>query len=91
MHPQVEDAGGGDDGRRRLEQVTQRAEHVAADVGDPERGVPELLELGGGVAPLVLLAVAQLAAPDADPVEFHCAIVIERTRFRQAAFRRPDP
>ena len=41
-------------------EVAQRAEHVAADVGDPQRGVPERLELGGGVA--LLAGVRRSAA-----------------------------
>ena len=41
VHPEVQDAGGGDDGRGRVEKRAQRAEHVAAGVGDPQRGVAE--------------------------------------------------
>ena len=41
VHPEVQDAGGGDDGGGRVEERAQRAEHVAAGVGDPQRGVAE--------------------------------------------------
>ena len=72
VHPEVEDAGGGDDRARGVEQVAQGAEHVAADVGDPQRPVAERFQLGGRVALLVgVLAEPQFATPDPDPTEFH--------------------
>ena len=83
VHPEVEDAGGGDDRRCRIEERPQRAEHVATDVGDPQRGVAERLELRGGVADLGRVAVAQLAAPDADAGELHTALR-NRVRVRDA-------
>ena len=41
VHPDVEDAGGDRRRRRRAQQVVEGAEHVAADVGDPQRRVTE--------------------------------------------------
>ena len=65
VHPDVEDAGGDGRRRRRPEEVGERAEHVAADVGDPQRRVAERLQLGGERGRLAGVAVAQRAAPDA--------------------------
>ena len=77
MHPEVEDAGGGDEGRGGVEQVAQGAEHVTPDIGDPSRGVAELLEIGRGLALLAVVAVTELPAPDADPSEVHVPILVE--------------
>ena len=77
VHPEVEDAGRGHERGRGVEEVAERAEHVAPDVGDPRRGVPQLLELGDRVALLAFVAVAQLAAPDADPTQVHACILLQ--------------
>jgi hypothetical protein len=49
--PEVEDAGGDDDGRRRFDERLERAEQVAAGVGNPERAVSERLQLGRAYGP----------------------------------------
>ncbi len=36
VHPQVQDPGGYDRRRRRCEKIADGAEHVTADVGDPQ-------------------------------------------------------
>ena len=61
--------------------VCEGAEHVAADVGDPERGVAERLQLGGGVADLAGVAVPQLATPDADAPELHATFLRSSRRY----------
>ncbi len=72
VHPDVEDARRQGNGASRREQFLDGAEHVATDVGNPERAVAELLELRGRLARLGALGVkAQLAAPDADAADLH--------------------
>ena len=65
VHPQVEDARG--DGRCRgsSEKVLDRAEHVAADVGNPHGGVAECFQFAGRCGDLVGVAVSERAAPHA--------------------------
>ena len=78
VHPEVEDAGGGDQRASSRRGGRASAPNTSPpDVGDPQRGVPQLLELGGGVTSLALLAVAQLTAPDADPTQVHACIRLQ--------------
>ena len=49
VHPHVEDAGGDDRLLGGAEQVAHGIEHRTADVGDPECGETELVELCGGL------------------------------------------
>ena len=65
VHPDVEDAGGNRRRRGGGEQIGERPEDVATDVGDPQRRVTELLELSGELGRLGCVAVAEGAAPDA--------------------------
>ena len=65
VHPEVEDPGGDRRRGRGGEEVLDGGEHVAADVGDPQGAVPELLELGGCGCGGTGLAVAERGAPDA--------------------------
>ena len=72
VEPQVEDPCRHRGGRRRAEQRLDRREQIAADVGDPQRAVAELLELGRCVRDGTGVAVAQRHAPDAGPSECRC-------------------
>ena len=71
MHPQVQDPGGDHDALGRPQQLAHRIEHGSADVGNPERGIPELLELGRGLGGLSGVAVAQLGTPYSDACQIH--------------------
>ncbi len=65
VHPDVEDARC-DGGRRRCaEQRGERAEQIASDVGDPQRGVSQRVQLRRRRCDRSWLAVTQHAAPDA--------------------------
>ena len=64
VHPDVEDAGGDHHGGRERQHVVERPEQVAADIGHPQRGEPEGLQLGSEVGDLGGIAVAQLVRPD---------------------------
>ena len=56
------------------EDVLAILEDRAADAArDPQRGVPQGLELGRSVANRSRIAIAKLEAPDADPTELHGA------------------
>ena len=59
VHPEVEDAGGDRRGGRRREDVLDGGEQVAADVGQPDRGVAERLQLGRRLGRCAGVAVAQ--------------------------------
>src|SRR5262249_10322930 len=87
VHPEGQDAGGGDDRGRGFEERTEWAEHVTTDVRGPQRGVAERLELRRRVADLGRVAVAQLAAPDADAGELHAPFVTAPESGMQPAVR----
>ena len=69
VHPDVEDARG-DGGRGGCaEQVGERAEQVAAHIGDPQGRVAQALQFGCQVGRLAGVAIAQHRAPDSGSAE----------------------
>ena len=72
VHPDVEDSGGDDGLLGGVEERPSVTEDVATGAtGNPQRGVPERLELGGGVARFDAVAVAEGATPDPGTGQFH--------------------
>ena len=69
VHPHVEDPGGDRRAARRPQQVVERREDVAADIGDPQRGVTQALQFRRQLGCPPGIAVAQVAAPDPGPGE----------------------
>src|SRR5262245_18277087 len=71
VHPDVEHAGRDRRVRRGAKQHFGRREHVTADVGHPQRAVPELVEQRGRLRDLARVRVAELMRPDPDAGELH--------------------
>src|SRR5436309_1443816 len=69
VRPDAHDAGRRDDAPSRAEEIPGELEG-AGPVGEPERPVAELLQLGGRVDDLGPLAV-ELPAPDPDATKLH--------------------
>ena len=66
VHPHVQDPGRHNDTPRRLQQALDSLENRAAEIRDPQRVEPELLELARGLDRLPRVAEAELATPDAE-------------------------
>ena len=71
VHPEVEDAGGDHGPSGAAQQVSHRVEHLTADVGDPQRRVPEFFEFRRRFGRLGPVAIAQLRTPYPNTRQFH--------------------
>jgi len=98
LHPEVEDAGADHDPPGGPQQEVERGEDVAPDVGDPQRAVAQLLQLGRAFADLILVTEPEPLVPDPDGRKFHAGHLIRPTslpgaealRIRQASRRQAD-
>ena len=91
VHPHVEDPGGDRRAARRPQQAVERREHVAADIGDPQRGVAQALQFRRQLGRPPGVAIAQNAAPDPGPGQSrgswfeppgHRTVMLQRTKRR---------
>ena len=76
VHPQVEDAGGHGDRAGRRQEPLDGAEDVTPGVGDPQRRVPELFELGRGLGRLTGIPEAQPDVPHPDSADSHLTLTL---------------